>query len=77
MQFKMKLSNQRLTHLKKLEAESIHIMREIVLEFENPSMLYSLGKDSSVMFHLAEKPSTLHHHHFLEHTLIPLGNSKK
>jgi sulfate adenylyltransferase subunit 2 len=44
-----------LTHLKKLEAESIHIMREVVAEFENPGMLYSIGKDSSVMLHLAKK----------------------
>jgi sulfate adenylyltransferase subunit 2 len=51
----MELSEQRLTHLKKLEAESIHIMREVVSEFENPGMLYSVGKDSSVMFHLAQK----------------------
>ena len=45
----------RLTHLKKLEAESIHIMREVIAEFENPAMLYSIGKDSSVMLHLAIK----------------------
>jgi sulfate adenylyltransferase subunit 2 len=51
----MELSEQRLTHLKKLEAESIHIMREVVSEFENPGMLYSVGKDSSVMLHLAQK----------------------
>jgi sulfate adenylyltransferase subunit 2 len=44
-----------LTHLKQLEAESIHIMREVVAEFENPVMLYSIGKDSSVMLHLALK----------------------
>jgi sulfate adenylyltransferase subunit 2 len=44
-----------LTHLKQLEAESIHIMREVVAEFENPAMLYSIGKDSSVMLHLAQK----------------------
>ncbi|ADU65695.1 sulfate adenylyltransferase subunit CysD [Desulfurispirillum indicum] len=43
------------THLKALEAESIHIMREVVAEFENPAMLYSIGKDSSVMLHLAMK----------------------
>jgi len=49
------ISEQRLTHLKKLEAESIHIMREVVAEFENPGMLYSIGKDSSVMLHLAQK----------------------
>jgi sulfate adenylyltransferase subunit 2 len=45
----------RLTHLKQLEAESIHIIREVVAEFENPVMLYSIGKDSSVMLHLALK----------------------
>lgn len=44
-----------LTHLRQLEAESIHIMREVVAEFENPAMLYSIGKDSSVMLHLAQK----------------------
>ena len=44
-----------LTHLKQLEAESIHIIREVVAEFENPVMLYSIGKDSSVMLHLARK----------------------
>ena len=45
----------RLTHLKQLEAESIHIIREVAAEFENPVMLYSIGKDSSVMLHLARK----------------------
>jgi sulfate adenylyltransferase subunit 2 len=45
----------RLTHLKQLEAESIHIIREVVAEFENPVMLYSIGKDSAVMLHLARK----------------------
>jgi len=44
-----------LTHLQTLEAESIHIMREVVAEFRNPVMLYSVGKDSSVMLHLARK----------------------
>ncbi len=44
-----------LTHLRILEAESIHIMREVAAEFENPVMLYSIGKDSSVMLHLARK----------------------
>ena len=44
-----------LTHLRSLEAESIHIMREVAAEFENPVMLYSIGKDSSVMLHLARK----------------------
>ena len=49
------MSGYRLTHLKQLEAESIHIIREVVAEFENPVMLYSIGKDSSVMVHLALK----------------------
>ena len=44
-----------LTHLQRLEAESIHIMREVVAETENPVMLYSIGKDSAVMLHLARK----------------------
>jgi len=45
----------RLSHLERLEAESIHIMREVVAECERPVMLYSIGKDSSVMLHLAIK----------------------
>ncbi len=49
------LGNEQISHLKRLEAESIHIMREVVAEFENPAMLYSIGKDSSVMLHLAIK----------------------
>ena len=44
-----------LTHLKRLEAESIHIIREVAAEFDNPVMLYSIGKDSAVMLHLARK----------------------
>jgi len=44
-----------LTHLQQLEAESIHIMREVAAEFDNPVMLYSVGKDSAVMLHLARK----------------------
>jgi sulfate adenylyltransferase subunit 2 len=48
-------SRARLTHLERLEAESIHIMREVVAECERPVMLYSIGKDSSVMLHLATK----------------------
>ena len=43
------ISKDRLTHLKQLEAESMHIMKEVVAEFSNPAMLYSVGKDSSVM----------------------------
>ena len=45
----------RMTHLQRLEAEAIHIMREVVAEAENPVMLYSSGKDSSVMLHIAMK----------------------
>lgn len=44
-----------LTHLKQLEAESIHIIREVAAEFDNPVMMYSVGKDSAVMVHLAMK----------------------
>ena len=43
------------THIKKLEAESIYILREAIAESRNPVMLYSLGKDSAVMLHLAKK----------------------
>lgn len=49
------LGAQALSHLKQLEAESIHIIREVVAEFERPVMLYSIGKDSSVMLRLAQK----------------------
>ncbi|MDV5226963.1 sulfate adenylyltransferase subunit CysD [Providencia rettgeri] len=49
------MNEKRLTHLQQLEAESIHIIREVAAEFENPVMLYSIGKDSSVMLHLARK----------------------
>ena len=49
------MSEYNLTHLKQLEAESIHIMREVAAEFDKPVMLYSVGKDSSVMLHLALK----------------------
>lgn len=49
------MPSQSLTHLERLEAEAIHIMREVVAEAENPVMLYSIGKDSSVMLHLAVK----------------------
>ncbi|NNC72730.1 MAG: sulfate adenylyltransferase subunit CysD [Sphingomonadaceae bacterium] len=46
---------ERLTHLERLEAESIHIMREVAAEAEKPVMLYSVGKDSAVMLHVAKK----------------------
>ena len=55
----------KISHLKQLEAEAIHIMREVVAEFRNPAMLYSVGKDSSVMLHLLQKafyPGFLHCH---------------
>ncbi|MBW2704650.1 MAG: phosphoadenosine phosphosulfate reductase family protein, partial [Deltaproteobacteria bacterium] len=48
-------SRVRMSHLDQLEAESIHIMREVVAECDRPVMLYSVGKDSSVMVHLAQK----------------------
>ena len=51
----MTVTPERMTHLRRLEAESIFIMREVVAEFKNPVMLYSIGKDSSVMLHLAMK----------------------
>ncbi|MCU0735126.1 MAG: sulfate adenylyltransferase subunit CysD [Methylotetracoccus sp.] len=49
------MTHPKMTHLKELEAESIHILREVVAEFEWPVMLYSIGKDSAVMLHLAMK----------------------
>ena len=49
------MTDHRLTHLKQLEAESIHIIREVAAEFEKPVMLFSIGKDSAVMLHLALK----------------------
>ena len=51
----MTMDAYRITHLKALEAESIHIMREVAAEFERPVMLYSVGKDSSAMVRLAQK----------------------
>ncbi len=49
------ITKEKLTHLKQLEAESIYILREVAAEFSNPVMMYSVGKDSSVMLHLAMK----------------------
>ncbi len=49
------MTDYNITHLRQLEAESIHIMREVAAEFSNPVMLYSIGKDSSVLLHLARK----------------------
>ncbi len=51
----MDIESYRLTHLEQLEAESIHIIREVAAEFQNPVMMYSIGKDSSVMLRLAQK----------------------
>jgi sulfate adenylyltransferase subunit 2 len=51
----MTVSRIHMTHLKQLEMESIHIIREVAAEFSNPAMLYSIGKDSAVMLHLALK----------------------
>ncbi len=55
MSASLAIKAQQLTHLQRLEAESIHILREVAAEFRNPVMLYSIGKDSSVMLHLAKK----------------------
>src|SRR5712671_3732878 len=51
----MQNEDRRLTHLRQLEAESIHIIREVAAEFENPVLLYSIGKDSAVLVRLAIK----------------------
>ena len=51
----MNISLQKIPHLRQLEAESIHIMREVAAEFDNPVMLYSVGKDSSVIAASGEK----------------------
>ncbi|MCP4429660.1 MAG: phosphoadenosine phosphosulfate reductase family protein, partial [Gammaproteobacteria bacterium] len=53
--FKPSVPGEQLSNLDQLEAESIHIMREVMAQADNPVMLYSLGKDSSVMLHLAKK----------------------
>ena len=55
MESEVLISSERLTHLQRLEAESIQIMREVVAECDKPVMLYSIGKDSAVMLHLALK----------------------
>ncbi len=55
MSYKTTDSGMTLSHLKQLEAESIYILREVVAEFENPTMFYSIGKDSTVLLHLARK----------------------
>ena len=66
-----------LTHLKQLEAESIQIIREVAAEFDNPVMLYSIGKDSSVMLHLARKAFFLANCPSLCCMWTPHGSSKR
>ena len=65
----------KLTHLKQLEAESIHIIREVAAEFGNPVMLYSIGKDSAVMLHRRARPSSRASCRFLCCMSIHAGNS--
>ena len=52
---KLGVDARRLTHLRQIEAEAIHIFREVAAEFRNPVMLYSIGKDSACLLHLAMK----------------------
>ena len=66
-----------LSHLDRLEAESIHILREVVSEVEKPVMLYSIGKDSSVMLRLAMKAFYPEKPLFRSCTSTRHGNSKK
>ena len=65
------------SHLKRLEAESIEIIREVAAEFRRPVLLYSIGKDSSVMLHLASRPSIPASCLFLCCTWIRLGSFVK
>ena len=69
------MDQKRLTHLRQLEAESIHIIREVAAEFSNPVMMYSIGKDSSVMLHLARKAFYPVRCRSRCYTWIPAGNS--
>ena len=71
------MDEKRLTHLRQLEAESIHIIREVAAEFANPVMLYSIGKDSSVMLHLARKAFFPARCRSRCCTSIPAGSSAK
>ena len=61
-----------LSHLDQLEAEAIYIIREVAASCEKPVMLYSIGKDSSVMLHIALKAFHFHFYMLIQH-----GNSKK
>ena len=71
------MKNNTLSHLEILESEAIHIIREVVAQADNPVMLYSIGKDSAVMLHLAKKPSTLATHHSHCFMWTQLGNFRK
>ncbi len=71
------MASYNLTHLKQLEAESIHIIREVAAEFKNPVMLYSIGKDSAVMTQLALKAFYPINLRFLSCTSIRLGSSRR
>ena len=64
-------------HLDKLEAQAIYIFREVVEEIENPVLLYSIGKDSSVLLHMLKKRFIRKKSHFHYCILIQLGNLKK
>jgi len=67
----------RLSHLRLLEAESLHILREVASEFERPVMLYSIGKDSSVMLRLAQKAFSQARFRSRCCTLIPDSSSRR
>ena len=72
-----KLVPYQLTHLEQLEAESIFIFRDVAAEFENPVLLYSIGKDSSVLLHLAKKLSIRVKFHFRYCMSTRRGNFEK
>ena len=59
------MSNYVINHLRELESEAIFVIREIAAQFENPALLFSGGKDSILLTHLAKKPFILQKYHFL------------
>jgi 3'-phosphoadenosine 5'-phosphosulfate sulfotransferase (PAPS reductase)/FAD synthetase len=67
----------KLSHLARLEAESIHIFREVAAEFAKPLLMYSIGKDSSVLLHLARKAFFPGVSHSRCCTSIPAGSSRR
>ena len=71
------MQNNTLSHLEILESEAIHIIREVVAQADNPVMLYSIGKDSAVMLHLAKKAFYPGNHHFHYFMWTQLGNFGK